>query len=175
MKASFGGRLEIDAAVYYTDFKDLQVSTFDGTLGFNVKNAGKAKIKGLELDARWRATRNLLFTGSMAFTDFEFEDYFGQCAFGQPADAPDGINCSYDGRTNEFVADWVATLGADYSQPVGEAHRVRATLDLYYTTKSFVAPTLDARQVQGDYARLNGRVGFGREDGRWELALIGRT
>jgi outer membrane receptor protein involved in Fe transport len=151
------------------------VSTYDGTLGFNVKNAGKAKIKGLEIDARWRATRNLLFTGSMAFTDFEFRDYFGQCAFGQPADAPDGINCSYDGRTNEFVADWVATLGADYSQPVGAGHLIRAAFDLYYTTKYYVAPTLDPRQVQGAYAKVNGRVAFGRDDGRWELALVGKN
>ncbi len=175
VKASFGGTLEVNAAVYYTDFKNLQVSTFDGTLGFNVQNAGKAKIKGLEIDARWRATRNLLFAGSVAFTDFEFEDYFGQCAFGQTADAPDGINCSYDGRTNEFVADRVATLGADYSRTVGEAHRVRATLELYYTSKYYVAPTLDARQVQGAYAKLNGRIGVGREDGRWELALVGKN
>ena len=175
VKATFGGSLEVNASVYYTDFKDLQVSTYDGTLGFNVKNAGKAKIKGLEIDTRWRATRNLLFTGSMAFTDFEFRDYFGQCAFGQPADASDGINCSYDGRTNEFVADWVATLGADYSQPVGAGHLIRAALDLYYTTKYYVAPTLDPRQVQGAYAKLNGRVAFGRDDGRWELALVGKN
>lgn len=175
VKATFGGSIEVNAAAYYTDFKDLQVSTYDGTLGFNVKNAGKAKIKGLEIDARWRATRNLLFTGSMAFTDFEFRDYFGQCAFGQPADAPDGINCSYDGRTNEFVADWVATLGADYSQPVGAGHLIRAAFDLYYTTKYYVAPTLDPRQVQGAYAKVNGRVAFGRDDGRWELALVGKN
>lgn len=175
VKATFGGRLDVNAAAYYTDFKDLQVSTFDGTLGFNVQNAGKAKIKGLEIDARWRATRNLLLTGSMALTDFEFRDYFGQCAFGQTPDAPDGINCSYHGRTNEFVADWVATLGADYSRPVGEAHRVRVALDLYYTSKTHVAPTLDVRQIQGAYAKLNGRIGFGREDGRWELALVGKN
>lgn len=175
IKATLGGHVEVNVAAYYTDFKDLQVSTYDGTLGFNVKNAGKAKIKGLELDARWRATRNLSFTGSMALTDFEFRDYIGQCAFGQTPDAPDGINCDYSGKTNEFVADWVATLGAEYSRAVGNGLLVRAGADLYYTTKFFVAPTLDDRQVQGAFAKLNARLGFGADSGRWEVALVGKN
>jgi iron complex outermembrane receptor protein len=175
VKANLGGHAELNVAAYYTDFRDLQVSTFDGTLGFNVRNAGRARITGLEIDARWRATRNLTFTGSMALTDFEFREYFGQCAFGRTPDAPDGVNCDYTGKSNEFVADWVATLGAEYSRAVGDGFRFRAGADLYYTTRFFVAPTLDERQVQGAFAKLNARLALGADSGRWEVALLGKN
>ncbi|HEY5558211.1 MAG TPA: TonB-dependent receptor, partial [Steroidobacteraceae bacterium] len=113
-KLRVGERFEINAAIYKTDFDDLQVSTFDGVLGFNVRNAGESEIKGLEIDMRWQATDSLQLFSSMAYTDFEFIDYIGQCAFGQPSDAGDGLNCNYKGKTNEFVAPWVITAGGSY-------------------------------------------------------------
>jgi len=175
-KMQLGGVFEVNAALYYTKFKDLQVSTFDAVLGFNVQNAGEAEIKGIELDARWRATEHSLLSASLAFTDFEFKDYFGQCYFGQKAEhpeevAPDGINCNYKGKTNEFVADFVGTLAYDYRRPISDALEFRLGLDLYYTTETFVAPTLDPKQKQDAYAKLNGRVALGGEN--WEIALLG--
>ena len=83
-KLRLGGTFEMNAALYLTDFEDLQVSTFDGVLGFNVRNAGQAEIKGVEIDARWQATQNLMLVGSIAYTDFEFTDYIGQCFLPSP-------------------------------------------------------------------------------------------
>lgn len=172
-KMAFGGNLEVNAAFYMTNYKDMQVSTFDGSLGFNVKNAGEADIMGIELDARWQATQHSMFSAAMAWTDFEFKDYFGQCSFGQVPDAPDGINCNYKGKTNEFVADWVATLAYDYRRPIGNSLEFRLGLDVYYTTETFVNPTLDERQKQDAYAKVNGRVGIGADN--WEIAVLGRN
>ncbi len=172
-KMSLGGNVELNVAAYYTEFSDLQVSTFDGVLGFNVQNAGEAEIKGIEVDARWRVTDGLLLSTSLAFTDFEFKDYFGQCAFGQPADAPDGINCNYKGKTNEFVADFVGTVAADYRHPIGANLELRLGLDVYYTDDTFVAPTLDPKQVQDSYVKVGARAAIGND--RWEIALLGKN
>ncbi len=128
---------------------------------------------GLEIDARYRATENLLLSSSIAVTDFEFKDYFGQCYFGQVPDAPDGINCNYKGKTNEFVADFVGTFAADYRRPIGANLELRLGLDVYYTTETFVAPTLDPKQKQDAYVKVGGRAAIGTD--RWELALIGKN
>ncbi len=172
-KMGFGGNFELNAALYFTNYKDMQVSTFDGSLGFNVQNAGEADIMGLELDARWQLTEHSLLSGAMAWTDFEFKDYFGQCAFGQTPDAPDGINCNYKGKTNEFVADWVASLAYDYRRPISSTLEFRFGLDAYYSGETFVNPTLDPRQKQDAYVKLNGRVAIGGE--HWEVAVLGRN
>ena len=66
-------RAELNLAYYYNDFKNLQVSTFDGVLGFNVSNAGAAQIQGVELDGRWKMLDSLLLRGSLAWTDFEYK------------------------------------------------------------------------------------------------------
>ena len=172
-KMSFGGRFEVNAALYFTTFKDMQVSTFDGSLGFNVKNAGEADIKGLELDARWRATEHSMLSAALAYTDFEFKDYFGQCAYLQTPDAPDNLNCNYKGKTNEFVADWVATLAYEYRRPISSRLEFRLGLDAYYSGETFVNPTLDERQMQDAYVKVNGRVAIGAE--HWEVAVLGRN
>jgi outer membrane receptor protein involved in Fe transport len=82
-------RAELNLAYYFTDFKDLQVSTFDGVLGYNVSNAGAAEIQGIELDSRWKIVDSLMLRGSVAWTDFEYKEFFGQCYVGQVPDAPD--------------------------------------------------------------------------------------
>lgn len=174
-KLNLGGTFEINTAFYVTDFKDLQVSTFDGVLGFNVRNAGEAKIRGLEIDARWQATQNLMLSSSIAYTDFEFQDYIGQCFFGQPVPPGTSGNCDYSGKTNEFVAPWVATLGASYARPIGSSLMMRLGFDVYYTDEYFVAPTLDPKQKQESYYKVNGRAGVGDADGSWDVSLIGKN
>ncbi|HEY7753760.1 MAG TPA: TonB-dependent receptor [Steroidobacteraceae bacterium] len=174
-KLRIGGAFEMNAALYKTDFKNLQVSTFDGVLGFNVRNAGEAEIKGLELDMRWQATEHLLLSSSLAYTDFEFLDYIGQCFPGQPSDAGDGLNCNYKGKTNEFVAPWVITLGGSYVRPIGASLRLQAGADVYYSDKYFVAPTLDPKQMQESYYKVNARIGIGSQSGSWDVSLIGKN
>jgi outer membrane receptor protein involved in Fe transport len=174
-KLRIGDRFEMNAALYKTDFDNLQVSTFDGALGFNVQNAGESEIKGLEIDMRWQASENLLLTSSLAYTDFEFLDYFGQCFPGQTPDAPDGRNCNYKGKTNEFVAPWVIAVGGSYTRPIFTSLALHIGLDAYYTDQYFVAPTLDPKQVQESYYKVNGRLGIGQQDGSWDVSLIGKN
>ncbi len=174
-KLRIGGSFELNAALYLTDFDNLQVSTFDGKLGFNVRNAGESEVKGLEIDMRWQASEYLLLTSSLAYTDFEFLEYIGQCYPGQAPDAPDGLNCSYKGKTNEFVAPWVITLGSSYRRPIGDTLQLHLGMDAYYTDQYFVAPTLDPKQVQQSYYKVNNRIGIGSQAGTWDVSLIGKN
>ncbi len=81
MKSAIGNTAEINADVFYTDYKDLQTSAFDGAIGFNVGN-GSAKVMGAEVQGRWRVTPSFTLTGSMAYLDFEWTNYYGQCCYG---------------------------------------------------------------------------------------------
>jgi len=49
VKSRIANTAEINAAVFYTDYKDLQTSAFDGAIGFNVGN-GSAEVKGMEIE-----------------------------------------------------------------------------------------------------------------------------
>jgi iron complex outermembrane recepter protein len=171
-KMTLGGVFELNLAAYYTEFQDLQVSAYDG-VSFKVTNAAAAEIQGVELDSRWQATSNLLFSAAVAYTDFEFTKYIGTCYTLQRPNVGTSA-CDLSGKKNQFVADWTASASADYRIPLG-AFELRGVLDAYYTGDYFVSTTFDPKQVQDAYVKLNARLQFGAADGRWEIALLGKN
>jgi iron complex outermembrane receptor protein len=84
-KAAFAGaRMQTNAAIFYTDYKNVQIPgsipTFDAAgnvTGFagNVTNAGKAKISGLELEAIARVTDAFSLSGMLGFIDAKYKEW----------------------------------------------------------------------------------------------------
>jgi outer membrane receptor protein involved in Fe transport len=168
------GAAELSAAIFYTEFDNLQVSIFDGTLGFNVGNAAKATTQGIELDGRWQLTDNWMLSGSVAWLDFEFDDFpNGQCVQGQEPDSPDG-KCDYTGKTNQYVADYSGAIALSYEKELGPL-LFRSTFDVRFTDSYEPSQNLDSRVQQDAYAKLNLRLAIGDPDGQWEVALLGRN
>ncbi len=170
------GAAELNVALFRTEFKDLQVSIFDGTLGFNVGNAASALSQGLELDGRMALTENLMLVGGLAFLDFEFQDHpFGTCKQDEAPNNPNGINCDYSGKTNQYVADYSGNLLLAYERPISNALMFRANLDAVFTDEYYTSQSIDERVIQDAYIQYNGRVSVSSIDGDWELALLGKN
>jgi iron complex outermembrane receptor protein len=79
-----GGRLQTNAAVFYTDYKNVQIPgsipTFDAAGNVNgfagsLTNAGKAKIKGLELEAIAYVTNNLNLSAMYSHIDAKYNEW----------------------------------------------------------------------------------------------------
>ncbi len=181
------GTAELNIALFYTKFDDLQVSIFDGTLGFNVGNAAKATTQGLEMDGRWSLTEDWYLTGSLGFLDFEFDNFKnGQCTQGQaptyPSNLPPGDpnyafrgKCDYTGKTNQYVADWSGSLGLNYEHPITEKLLFRSGVDLLGTTSYNPSQNLDSRIEQDGYTTVNLRVAIADMDRQWEVAILARN
>ncbi|MEM9690411.1 MAG: TonB-dependent receptor [Pseudomonadota bacterium] len=173
------GRAELNAALFFTDFEELQISIFDGILGFNVGNAGAAEIVGLELDGRFAATDNLTISGGLAFTDFEFTDFEnGQCFFGRTPDRDldgDGTPelCSFTGESNQMLSDVQGNLTFDYLYPINNSLDFAARVDIFYTSEYDASATYDPALVQDAYTKLDARLAVGTET--WEVALLGKN
>jgi iron complex outermembrane receptor protein len=114
-----GGRLQTNAAVFYTDYKNVQipgsiptfnaqgqVSGFAGTL----TNAGKAKIKGVELEAIARVTDRLSLNGMLSLIDAEYKEWM----------VASGATLVNVANSAEFqnTPKKSANLGATYEWPV---------------------------------------------------------
>jgi iron complex outermembrane recepter protein len=172
LKSGIGSRAELNANVFYTDFKDLQTSAFDGAIGFNVGN-GSARVQGLEVEGRWRVARGFTLSGSLAYLDFEWTKYSGQCYFGKTPDA--GINCNYDGYTNQLAPKWSGVVGGDYRWSLGSGLQLGAAVDVVYSAKFLQSLTLDPAATQSAFAKVNARLSLAGADERWQLALVGRN
>jgi outer membrane receptor protein involved in Fe transport len=176
VKSRINGQVEINADVFYTDYKDLQTSAFDGAIGFTVGN-GSAKIKGVELEGRWQATPHFRLSGSLATLNFEWTSYFGQCAFGVTpiATGPNAGNCDHAGESNQLAPKTTGMLSAQYDWSVSESMVVHAVLDATYSSSYLLALNLDPNATQSSYTKINARLELAGNGGRWGVALVGRN
>lgn len=178
-KTSFmDGRGELNIAAFFTKYDDLQVSIFDGTLGFNVGNAGAAETKGIELDGRFAITDRLMMGAALAFLDFEFTDFEnGQCYQGQTPDTvtPSANYCDYKGKTNQYVADYSGNVTFTYTREFGDALELRAGTDFVFTDDYNSSQNLDPSQEQDGYVKVNARLALADIKSGWEVALIGKN
>ena len=168
------GRGEINVAGFFTDFSDLQISIFDGILGFNVGNAALAEVKGLELDGRFALTDNLTLSGAVAFTDFEFTDFEnGQCFFGAVPD--NGPFCSYTGQSQLLLSDVSGFVALNGDFPIFSDYELSFNAVANFASEYDASATYDPALVQDGFAKLDLRVAFGPDSDAWEVAFLGRN
>jgi outer membrane receptor protein involved in Fe transport len=166
------GAAELNIAAYYTSYEDLQVSQFDGRLGFDVSNAGEATIYGIEIDGRWQLTDALYLSGAVGVLDFEFDEFAGSaCNFSEKLAGAVGT-CDRKGETREFAPELTANLGAAYYIDVSDNVDLTLGLDLSYSDDYFTAANLDPSTVQDSYVKVNARVALESSDAIWSVALL---
>ena len=171
------GAAELNLAYYYTEYKDLQVSQFDGALGFNVTNAGEATVQGIEADGRWAVSDNVILTGSAAYLDFNYDKFpNSQCYFGQASNSTThpGL-CDVKGERKEYTPELQANIGAVWSDQISNGYYLDAGMDLVYMDDYIYASNLDPKAKQDAYVLVNARVSLSYNDDTWEIALIGRN
>ena len=82
MKSSWmDNRLVANVSLFYIDYTDLQVQSWDPTLGTGGlsiwSNAAKVESKGLELETVFHATENLKISAALGYTDATYKDFTG--------------------------------------------------------------------------------------------------
>lgn len=171
------GAAEFNAALFQTDYTDMQVSVYDGTYGFSVLNAGEATVRGLEMDGRWRASESLTLTASLAYLDFEWTKFDeGPCpAVRHSTPSPSGANCDYKGLENNHTPEWTANLSANHIYPLSDSLELSSTLDLNFKDNHYVANNLDARSEQPATTLINARVALSSLEDDWQVALVGKN
>ena len=162
VKTALGGTAEVNADVFYTDYKDLQTSAFDGAIGFNVGN-GSAEVKGVEVSrAAGARCRRFTLSGSVAYLDFEWTKYIGQCYFGCRCARRRAPTATTTASPTSWHRSSPAWPRGDYRWDVGGNLELNAVLDVVYSSKFLQSLTLDPADTQDAYAKLNARLSAGR-------------
>jgi outer membrane receptor protein involved in Fe transport len=176
--------LEVNLAIYRTEYDNLQISQFDGTLGFNVGNAKETLVQGLEVDGRWLVLDSDVGTLTMnyafAYLDHEFLDFKnGNCYNRQVPDGDIGPGdvqlCDFTGKSGQYTPEFTTTLGFDYFQSISFLgfEYFRANLGFYHTSKQNVHPNLDPLYEIDGYTKIDARIALESEN--WSIAIFGRN
>lgn len=160
-KAQFlDNSLQINGAVYYVEFSDLQ----QGVLDFSIDNVtffdnvGEAEIFGVEFDTQWAVTEQLSVFGSFSYIDSELVDL--------PATL---VNITPVGSELPFAPETEATLGARYEQQVG-ALTAFAQGIVFYKGEQFTSLVAAARFELDSYTTVN--TSFGVTADSWSASLF---
>jgi len=103
--------VRMNGAVFDTEYKDMQVSQLVG-LGFTTNNAGKSRIKGVELEIDYLPVEHLTLGISGGLLDAKYLQFPRCDALGL------GVDCS--GNRLQFTPRWNLGTTIDYHQPVSQ-------------------------------------------------------
>lgn len=150
----FDGRLIANAAFFYIDWDDLQLSLFDSVSGGYIANAGQATSKGAELELTARVTEGLDVFAAYGYTHAEFDSFTDQ--YGQDV----------SGKKLPFVPEHTFNIGAQLRAPLGGGYDWFARGEYTYTGTYH----LDAGNTETEsYGLATFTVGVERDNLRVEL------
>jgi iron complex outermembrane receptor protein len=152
--------LRVNAAIFYSDYSDLQ--NFDVDLGtFEVITAtADAEMKGVELEVWYSPIDglDLFFAGNVL--DTEYTDF---------AADPD-----VEGNDLMRAPETSGSVGAQYRWPVGNIGTALLRCDVTYTDEMFFTTDNSPDAGADSYTLINARASFELNSG-WELSIWGKN
>ena len=124
------GKMTLNLAAFWDEHKDIQLSVFTatGAVSSVVRNAAKARIRGIEVETMIRPVENLTINGSFAYLDPKYKSYL------------DGGVDVANNRAFPHAPHVTASVGADWRVLRGNWGRLNLTGDLSYVSKYYTFP-----------------------------------
>ncbi|MBL8525770.1 MAG: TonB-dependent receptor [Betaproteobacteria bacterium] len=178
LKSQFnGGRILTNAAVFHSDYKDVQIpgsvaidtngDGIDDSFAGVTTNAGKAKIKGIELEATARFTDNFSMSGMLGYIDAKYTKFVGA----------GNIDVSSQ-RGFQNTPKKTANIRATYEWPsalMGRGGKFSLSSDVAYRSDTqqfeFAVPILD----QKAFSLWNASLVWSSADNKLRLGLHGKN
>ena len=106
----FNNRVNFNTSLFYIDLSDQQVTQVLPTANTVIRNAGKSRSMGFEVEASALITEGLLFEGSFGYTDAKYRRY---------SDKVSGMD--YAGNRTPLAPEYTYNLALQYSLPLLES------------------------------------------------------
>lgn len=188
----FDNTLRINAAVFYYDYTDLQVTRASETTGAPLtENAADAEVLGLDLEATLVLGDSFTLTAGLNALDSEYKEYMpavrmynanldGTIGSANPTPGASTLPTPYDASGDSMLraSDYSYFVTASYEVAAGDGH---IPLSLTYSYKDDfnydfpIDPIAREWLTQEGYGLLNARAGYVSPDERWALHLWGRN
>jgi len=174
------GALNLAIAGFYTDYKNVQIPgsvacTVGGLPSFCgvINNAGKATLKGLEIEANARLAEDMAssgdrvnLSGSLGYIDAKYDEYITNIG-GVPTDVAQF-------RSVQNTPEWTASGTFSYSTPVGEGDLYLGTT-LSYRSKTNQFEIANPYIDQKGFALWDANLVYNAPDKRWSIGLHGKN
>jgi iron complex outermembrane recepter protein len=160
--------LQLNLALFRTEFDDLQVLGFNGVF-LDVENAASATSQGLELDGSWLTPwEPLSVTGSVGLLHARYDSYPDA-----PAPVTQGINETQDlgGEEIAFAPDRMITLSPTLTFPVWREWPLVFGLDVLHVGPQFTDYDLDRNTRVTEHTTFALRTSLSGATGFWTVMV----
>lgn len=173
IKADLSRNLRVNAALFHSDYEDIQLSIFTGvdTSGDgnpdsffgDFTNAGSGVIRGLELEALWAPSDYFTLSGNATWLDAYYKEYISG-----------GVDIAGE-QAFTNTPELAYTVNGDFNLPLSDLGHLDARLS--YSYRDDVHPTTDLSEYifQEAYGLWNAALVFTPPAENWQLALEGRN
>lgn len=159
----FDGLLQLNATLFYYDYTDMQVFTLVNATQ-KLSNAGKAAVKGVELEAQIQPTDNLYVRLGLGVVDAEYKDYING--------AGDDLEGNMLPRSPETTFNGLL----QYRLPLQLEGQASLQLDFDYKDRIYFSPeNVDLLSNDKSYWLVNARAAYETADGDIEISVWGKN
>jgi iron complex outermembrane receptor protein len=162
----FDHHLVFNVDGYVSDYRQIQLSEFlppplgDG--GTIVINAGHVRIEGVEADFEARPLPGLRIDGSASYLNYQ------TLSLGDAAGQIGGPTLQ---TTAPYVPRWQASLGVQYTQPLGAGGSITARIDGSFRSLVYFDLANTAAASQPQYGLANARLSWTDRSSLWTVAV----
>jgi iron complex outermembrane receptor protein len=153
----FDRKLHLNAAAYYTDYKDIQVQVFTGVAPV-FRNAAKARIQGFEFDFQAAPGDGWFFEGSAGYTDPKFKEI-----------GAGATELTVDSQF-EKVSKWMLSAAISKEIPLSNYGSLMPRIDWSYRSHYFNDARNNPVIAQPGYHLFNANLTWNSPDEKWSLA-----
>ena len=159
-------------ALFYGKYDDLQVSVFDGGVGFTVGNAASSISKGLDTQLIWQPIKRFRTLVQFEYLDFTYDDFRSSSCH-----TTDKLNtgqtlCDASGDETPFVPNVEGVIAFEYNHPITEHLQIQHLLSWRYKGSHTTASDNEPQTQQSAYEIVDYRLNLTPNDKQWDIGLL---
>lgn len=174
----FDRHVRFNTALFYYDYRDLQVQTIDAAGISSLQNAARARSYGLDLDSEWVVSRNFQLRANAEFLDAKYRSFpafQGKVARGTArggnVDKPGGVNLA--GYTTSRSPKFSGSVGFSWTNDLANGAAVKLSGNVFHTSSFAFNP--DATVTQAAYTTLSLSADLMPASRQWNLSVWARN
>lgn len=162
----FDKRLRINAALFLSQYEDMQVSSIVNNKGM-LTNAAESTLKGVEIEVLAKPLPALTLNFSGGYLDAKYDDYMGLNSFGQAVDN--------SGNQMPFVPEISMNMGGQYVFDLKKFGFITVRGDASFRDKTYYSPANEEYLSQDELWLFKAFARYEPSDARWSLELYGKN
>ena len=164
--------VRLNVAAFYGEYDNLQVSVFNGSIGYNVGNAASTTQQGVDVELTWLVTDDLLVFANVEYLDFTYDDFEGAaCSFSEDPTGANGGSCDWKNKEMPWVPKLSAVISAEHTWELSDSYELTNLLSVNYKSDHTTSSDNEELTRQDGYALFDYRATLTSLDNNWHVAL----